>query len=149
MVTKPSLELLTGKVISHAWLGHGSVLFLELGELSAGDVRKDGSKGNGKGEITIFIGYDWRIERKGSILGGSNDSKKRFNSFAKKLVGKTILLASTTGRIPELQLQLSDGLWVGTFSHEKGQPEWDVGFCKPDLGYLCVKRGKLSVEDSK
>ena len=79
---RPSLELITGMVISHVWFGHGSALFLELGSLSEGRERKDGSIGNPIGAITVMIDFNWRVERQRSILGGSHDSKKRCISIS-------------------------------------------------------------------
>ena len=134
-------------VISHAWLGHGSALFLELGTLSERRNRKDGSVGNPQGEISVIIDFNWRVERQKSILGGSNDSKKRCISISQKLLGASIISAQVVGRIPELQLQLSNGLWVVTFSHYKGQPSWAVLFKALGLGTLCVERGKLHVDN--
>ena len=133
-------------VISHTWLGHGSALFLELGTLSEGRNRKDGSVGNPQGEISVIIDFNWRVERQRSILGGSNDSKKRCNSISQKLLGASVISAQVVGRIPELQLQLSNGLWVVTFSHYKGQPSWAVLFKSLGLGALCVERGKVHVD---
>lgn len=132
--------------VSHVWFGHGSALFLELGSLSQGKKRKDGSVGNPQGEITVMADYDWRVERQRSILGGSNDSPKRRVSISNKLLRATIVSAKTVGRIPELQLQLSNGLWVVTFCHDEGQPTWAVGFKSLGLGWLCVERGKLCVD---
>ncbi|HEY4010455.1 MAG TPA: hypothetical protein VGM11_09920 [Acidobacteriaceae bacterium] len=34
-----------GLPVSHVWRGYGSAIFLELGKLSAGRVRRDGSRG--------------------------------------------------------------------------------------------------------
>ena len=93
-----------------------------------------------------MVDYDWRVERQRSILGGSNDSQKRRVSISNKLLRATIVSAKTVGRIPELQLQLSNGLWVVTFSHDEGQPTWTVGFNSLGLGWLCVERGKLCVD---
>jgi hypothetical protein len=133
-------------VISHVWFGHGSALFLELGTLSEGRHRKDGSVGNLQGEISVMIDFNWRVERQRSILGGSNDSKKRCNSISQKLLGASVIYAQVVGRIPELQLQLSNGLWVVTFTHYKGQPSWAVLFKALGLGALCVERGKVHVD---
>jgi hypothetical protein len=132
--------------VSHVWFGHGSALFLELGILSPGKKRKDGSIGNPQGEITVMVDYDWRVERQRSILGGSSDSPKRRVSISNKLLNVTITSAQTVGRIPELQLQFSNGLWVVTFSHDEGQPTWAVGFKSLGLCWLCVERGKLCVD---
>jgi len=131
----------------HVWFGHGSALFLELGTLAEGKKRKDDSIGNPKGEITVIIDFNWRVERQKSILGGSSDSKKRCVSISQKLLGASVISTQVVGRIPELQLQLSNGIWVVTFSHYKGQPSWAVLFKTLGLGALCVERGKRHVDN--
>lgn len=136
--------------VSHVWFGHGSALFLELGALSDGRKRrKDGSVGNAQGEITVMVDFSWRVERQRSILCGSGDSKKSWASASKKLLGASVLSAQVVGRIPELELKLSNGLWLVTFTHYEGQPTWAVGFKALGLGWLCVKGGKLYVDDRK
>ncbi|MFZ6799045.1 hypothetical protein ACO0KZ_04540 [Undibacterium sp. Di24W] len=140
------MALLSGMTVSHVWLGIGSALFLELGTLSEGNKRKDGSLGNSIGEVTVMVDFDWRVERQRSILGGSHDTPKRRISISNLLLNTTIVSAQTVGRIPELQMQLSNKLWISTFSHDKGQPTWAVGFNSLGLGWLCVERGKLCVD---
>ena len=143
---EPTLELLSGMTISHVWLGHGTALFLELGKLSESRVTKAGHTGNPQGEVTVIIDYDWRVERQASIYFGSNNTKKHLRSATKKLLGANVLSAHIVGRLPELQIQLSNSLWLTTFSHDKGQPTWAVGFKTPNLGWLCVRRGKVVID---
>ena len=131
--------------VSHIWFGHGSALFLELGDLSE-RKRKDSSIGNPQGEVTVMADFGWRVERQKSILGGCGDSKKRWGSISKKILGANILSAQVVGRIPELQLQFSNGLWLVTFTRYEGQPTWAVNFKALGLGWLCVERGKLCVD---
>lgn len=131
--------------VSHVWFGHGSALFLELGQLSE-SRRKDGSTGNSKGEITVMADFGLGVERQRSILGGCGDSKRRWASITKKLLGASIIEAQLVGRIPELQLQFSNGLWLATFSCYEGQPTWAVLFNALDLGALCVNGGRLHVD---
>lgn len=142
----PSLELLTGLTISHVWIGHGSALFLELGILSE-RIKRDGSIGNPQGEITVIVDFDWRVERKKSIMGGSHDERKHCIALSCKLLGAMIKTARVVGRIPELEIELSNNLWVSTFSHDKGQPTWAVMFKALKLGTLCVKRGCLVLDE--
>jgi len=141
MSTQPTLALLCGLPVSHVWFGHGSALFLELGALSRGRAHRDGSTGNSKGEVTVIADFGWRIERIRSILGGSGDSKKALLSITQKLLGATVLSAQFVGRVPELELQFSNGLWLVTFSHYAGQPTWAVLF--GESGEICIKGGRL------
>jgi len=146
MANQPSLALLAGMPISHVWFGYGSALFLELGVLSEGRKRKDGSIGNPRGEVTVTVDFGWRVERQRSILCGSGDSKRRWASVSEKLLGASVLTAQTVGRIPELELQLSNGLWLVTFSRYKGQPTWSVSLRALGLGALHIKGGRLHVD---
>jgi hypothetical protein len=132
--------------VSHIWFGIGSALFLELGALSEGRRQKDGTEGNPKGEVTVVADFGWRVERQRSILGASGDSKRRQVSSAGKLLGTTILSAQLVGRIPELQLQFSNGLWLVTFTRYEGQPTWAVLFRALGLGALCIKGGRPYVD---
>jgi len=135
--------------ISHVWRGHGTALFLELGSLSEGRKRKDGTTGNAKGDVTVIVDFDWRIERQRSILCGSGETKRRIASASKLLLGASVLSSEVVGRIPELQLQLSNGLWLITFRRYEGQPSWAVGFNTLGLGWLGVKGGRLNVDTRK
>jgi hypothetical protein len=146
MPDQPSLAMLAGMVVSHVWFGHGSALFVELGELSEGRTRTDGSAGNPSGAVTVMVDSGWRVERARSILAGSGDSKRRMASASNKLLGASIVSAELVGRIPELQLQFSNGLWLVTFSRYEGQPGWAVLFGAPRLGALCVELGRLHVD---
>ena len=86
--------------------------------------------------------YDWRIERAMSIVAGSNDPRKR-GAAAQKLLGSRVTSANVVGRIPELQLGFSNGLWLVTAALSRGQPSWAVLFSHPKLGALEVKNGRL------
>lgn len=132
--------------VSHIWFGIGSALFLELGALSEGRWRKDGAEGNPQGEVTVVADFGWRVERQRSILGASGDSKRRQVSSSGKLLGTTILSVQLVGRIPELQLQFSNGLWLATFTRYEGQPTWSVLFRAQGLGALCIKGGRPYVD---
>jgi hypothetical protein len=85
-----SLDDLTGKTVSHVWRGHGSALFLELGKLSEKGLRKDGSRKNPAGEISVLADFGWRIERKRSICLASGESLAKIESASKLLVGSDL-----------------------------------------------------------
>ena len=106
----------------------------------------DGGAGNPRGEITVIADFGWRVERQRSILGGSGDSKRRWATVSRKLLGASVLSAQTVGRIPELELQLSNGLWLVTFSRYEGQPTWAVLFRALGVGALAIERGRLHID---
>ena len=141
----PSLDLLIGKTVSHVWFGHGSALFLEIGALTE-SKRQNGELGNPKGELTVIADFGWRIEGQRSIVCGSGDSERRMSSAAQKLLGASVQAAQVAGRIPELQIELSNKLYLVTFSRYQGQPVWAVLFNSPQLGSLGVKGGRVIAE---
>ena len=116
-----------GMPVSHAWRGHLSVIFFELGALTQGRTRKDGTAGNPVGEFTIHIEPNWRIEGRRSILCGSDDTTPAIERTLARTVGSTVEDISCVGRLPELNLQLSVGAFL-TFSAWKGQPNWTINF---------------------
>ena len=146
VVPAPTLEMLVGKKVSHVWFGDYSALYIELGELSLGKVRRNGTTGNPRGEITIYVGFDWRIEKAKSIVGGKNLSRKKRRSIIGGLPQRTIEKIEIVGRIPELQIQFSSSLWLITFNLSASQPDWSIGFNAMGLGHLCVNRGSLHVD---
>lgn len=143
MLRKLSFDLLVGRVVSHLWFGDYSSLYLELGLLTARS-RKDGTAGNPEGEITLYAGFGWRVERARSILGGSTSPKAQWPVLARKLKGATVRSVEMTGRLPELLVELSNGLTLATFNAYHGQPDWTISFNNLGFGHLCVMNGRLS-----
>ena len=71
MMSDP-FALLIGQIAQGCWLGHGSVLFLEFGELCH---REEGGK-HPRGEWTLSSDLIlWRIEQRDRVLGGSEDDR--------------------------------------------------------------------------
>jgi hypothetical protein len=103
-----------GLPLSHAWRGHGSALFLELGALrNQGRSRLPrGHPRNPRGEAGVMIEWSWRIERRRSIQAGSWSSERRIDAAVRGLVGPSLTEIAVTGRLPELSLTLSDGRCV-------------------------------------
>ena len=141
------LSALVGKPVSHVWFGDYSALYLELGVLTPSDrVRRDGSAFNPRGEMSIYAGFDWRIERPRSIFGSRDCSRRRQRTMTTSLLGSTIVAASTFGRIPELQVEFSNGLWIATFGLSRGSPDWHVTFRSPTTIHLCAQNGRLFID---
>lgn len=142
----PSFESLAGLSVSHVWFGDYLALYLELGELRPRKRRKDGSTGNLQGQITVYAGYNWRLERAASIHCGRASTHLIRQKAAVGIRGSTVTAASTAGRIPELEIGFSNRLWLTTFVESKGQPEWSVSFNNSKPEHLCVARGRLHVD---
>jgi hypothetical protein len=111
-----------GLRINRSWKGHGSALFLEVGNLK-----------NGKGEITIMIEWSWRVEKDNSIWFGSWSEEETIIDNVPKLIGYEIKSVSLFSRLPELSISLSDNIWVNSFSTVEGNPEWAVIFSDTEI----------------
>jgi hypothetical protein len=143
---RPFRKAMIGKPVSHVWRGYGSALFLEFGKLTS-RKRESGEEGNPMGELTLMVEWSWRIERKYSILGGSWSSEKKWPGMFNKLLGAVVTDVEFFGRLPEISVSLSNGLCVATFMTVEGQPEWTVLSSNPLIGHLCVKRGRLAIDN--
>ena len=133
-----------GLPVSHAWRGHLSVIFLELGALRPGRRRKDGTEGNPIGEFTVHLEPNWRIEGQRSILCGSDDTPRAIERALARLIGSTVERISTAGRLPELQLDLSASRLL-TFCAWKGQPNWTINQWSPALA-MYSHSGKIKFD---
>lgn len=132
--------------VSNTWHGYGSAIFLEFGELSS--RAKDGKEHNNpRGELTIMIEWDWRAEKDVSIICGSSEDSKQIELFLADLLGSKITQLQTTGHLPELEIEFSNGVTLKSFMTSIGQPEWafmdDRKDKYPSLG---VENGVLSAE---
>jgi hypothetical protein len=142
----PFRNALIGKPVSHVWRGYGSAFFLEFGKLTP-RKRKSGKEGNPEGELTLMVEWSWRIERKYSILCGSWSSERKWPGMFNKLLGALVINVEFFGHLPEISVSLSNGLRVTSFMTAEGQPEWAVLTRDPFIGNLCVKRGKLAIDN--
>jgi hypothetical protein len=141
---KPTL---VGLPVTHVWRGYGSSLFLEFGELHP-RTRRDGSQGNSQGEMGLMIHWSWRIEGPRSILCGSWSNERRWPAAFARLLDARVLEISIFGRLPEIDLGLSNGLHVVSLMTAEGQPQWTL-FDRHDRKNQCwvnVKRGVLCFE---
>ena len=135
---------LIGLPVSLVWRGHGSALFLEFGKLKQ-QFHRDGRKLDSKGQMGLMIQGSWRIEDARSILCGSwSDEPKWPKAFA-KLRKTEVVGVSLFGRLPEIDVELSNGLHVVSFSTTDGDPQWAILREETELS-LGVKRGALHVE---
>ena len=111
--------------ISQVWFGYGSAIFIDLGLLTPTHLR-DGRQGHGRGEMTITAEYDWRLESRYSIESGSGDDQEVRESACRNLVGRQVVHVAVSGRLPEFNLALTDGLWFSSFTASQGQPDWAI-----------------------
>lgn len=143
---------LVGQIVSQAHRGCGSCIMLEIGELSPETVRfKSGRETTFlHGQFSVMIEWSWRVERPASIYFGSWSTERIINNRLPKLEGRSIIAIEVEGRLPELVLQLSDGLWVHSFTTVESQPEWCVFLDRKQQPHewLISDRGKIVKETS-
>jgi len=109
--------------LSHLWRGHGSAIFLEFGLLTS-RTRGDGTPRNPCGELSLMIQWSWRIENATSILCGSWSEEPLWEPTFDLLRNKVVTELSVVGRLPEIVVALSEGLYVSSFMTAEGDPQW-------------------------
>jgi hypothetical protein len=114
---------LVGLPLSHLWRGYGSAIFLEFGRLTPG-IRASGEAADPSGELGLMIEWSWRIENRTSILCGSWSDEPLWKPTFDLLAGQTAVEVSLFGRLPEVSLALSGGLYVSSFMTADGDPSW-------------------------
>lgn len=117
---------LVGMEVRHLWRGYGSAIFLEFGALSPGRVRRDGLAGNPVGDLTISIEWSWRVEDATSIICGSWSKEELWEPTFDLIRGSRVTELTLVGRLPEIDLTLSNNRHLVSFATAEGQPAWSV-----------------------
>jgi hypothetical protein len=130
--------------VSQVWMGYGSAIFIDFGELRP-KVRLNGKLAHHPyGELTLFACWGWRIEGKRRIWCGSWSEKERLEKYVKVLEGKHVISASLTGRLGEIALNFSNGLGFQSFMSEQGDPDWSLR--SRDGVHLTIVAGRLFLD---
>lgn len=145
MSAEPTLKTLAGMLVSDIWFSDHSICYLELGSLTPGRVRRNGSIGNPVGEVTVFLGYDWSAQSAGLNFSRIylHKHKDERNALAARILGATIESASIAERGLQIQICLSTGVTLISVSLEDEEPDWDVGFNGYRGGWLGIEDGRL------
>jgi hypothetical protein len=109
--------------ISLPWKGHGSAIFLELGNLAPLERPRQRHQ---NGDATIYIGWDWRVEEGSRVLYGSSNSKPEIEDGIDALVGITIKSLTIQGSVPELSIEFSNGARLMSAAMCTDTSEWDI-----------------------
>jgi hypothetical protein len=135
---------LISQPLSAVWRGHGSAIFLEFGRLFY-RMKRDGSIGNSQGDFTVMIEWSWRIESEDAILCGSWSDEEGWKKVFKSLIGCKVQDASIYGRLPELSIALTGGLYVSSFMTAEGQPAWTIFGSSGEYksGCIAVRDGEV------
>jgi hypothetical protein len=119
------IKPLIGLPVSTLWQGYGSAIFLEFGKVQP-RTRRDGGSGNPRGEWTLMMEWSWRIEGKRLIWCGSWSDGERWPRAFKRLIGASVESVELVGRIPEIDVALSNGLHVVSVMTRELDPEWGL-----------------------
>jgi hypothetical protein len=125
-VLRQNCESLFGMTITHIWRGIGASIFVEFGKLLPGGFRRDGSSMNPHGEWSLMLEWSWRIEGKRRIWCGSLGDEARWPRVFAKLVDSSVVSLNLTGRLPEIDVGLSNGLHFVSMMTTEGDPEWGL-----------------------
>lgn len=93
-----------------------------------------------------MIEWSWRIEVEDAILCGSWSDEEGWEEVFKSLIGREVQDVSIYGRLPELSITLTGGLYVASFMTAEGQPEWAIfDRCaeQQESGYIAVRNGQI------
>ena len=139
---------LVGLPVAHAWRGHGSAILLEFGALTP-RVDRRGLPSHPDGEMGLMVEWGWRIEGRRSILCGSWSDEERWPRALACLTKATVAGASTFGRLPEIDIELSTGVHVLSLMTAEGDPRWTLFDRRGErCRWLNVARGLLRVEEA-
>jgi hypothetical protein len=140
---------LLGLPISHVWRGHGSALFLEFGALRQ-NRRRDGHLGEPTGEMSLMIEWSWRIEGRRRIICGSWSEERLWPRVFALLKKRTVTNVNLFGRLPELDVEISNGVHLLSFMTSEGNPSWTIFDRRADTAkWLHVRHGQLQVSVAK
>jgi hypothetical protein len=117
---------LIGHPVSHIWRGYGSAIFFEFGSLRPHFISKDRLLSNPNGDWTLTIEWSWRIEGKRRVWCGSWSEESRRSRVLSTLLNARVESVALTGRLPEIDIALSNGLHVVSFMTAEGDPEWGL-----------------------
>jgi hypothetical protein len=129
---------LVGLPVSKIWRGFGSAVFFEFGKLSQSGTRQ------AKGEATVMLESSWRVEKAKSVMFGTFSGERKIAHGLQSLAGREVFNVTVEGRLPEIVIQLSGGLWVHSFTTAEGHPEWTLFL----PGNICLssRHGRLEKE---
>ena len=124
--------------MSRPWLGHGSTLFLELGELVVND------QGARQGSATMMLDCDWHLGGTGMGPVGRNDPVDTIADEIALLTNQRIATVATNATDFSLSIALENGRWVRAFHQAASDSSWTVFL--PDGWWITIEREQLVVQ---
>jgi hypothetical protein len=95
-----------------------------------------------------MIEWSWRIEGKRRIWCGSWSDGARWPRAFARLEGKTVASISLTGRLPEITVALSNGLYISSIMTAEGNPAWTLTRSH-DSASMNVVAGRLRLTEEE
>jgi hypothetical protein len=93
-----------------------------------------------------MIQWSWRIENAVSILCGSWGEERLWVPTFDLLRNKVVAELSVVGRLPEIVVGLTEGLYVSSFMTAEGNPQWSLFDRRSGtVRWLCVRDGSLDI----
>lgn len=133
--------------VSRIWQGYGSAIFFEFGVVQP-RRRRDGSPGNPRGEWTLMIEWSWRVEGKRRVWCGTFSDGERWPRAFKRIEGTNVASINLYGRLPEIDLGLSNGLHVLSMMTAEGDPAWKLSKqAEGSSSSARVRSGRLFIEE--
>ena len=111
------IEPMIGLPISSSWQGYGSAIFFELGKLSSEKLR------NKKGEASINIEWDWRVNNHQSILYGSSNSRNEIEKGLNSLKNTHVTSIEFENDVLDIKIKLSNGHIIRSATMKTGDPQ--------------------------
>jgi hypothetical protein len=94
-----------------------------------------------------MIEWSWRIEGKRLIWCGSWSDGQRWPRAFSRLVGDKVASVSLVGRLPEIDVDLPNGVHVVSAMTAEGDPQWGLINREANLA-VDVRSGRLMVESA-
>lgn len=138
------VQPIIGMVVSLPWKGFGTAILFELGQLAEIEIELVGRRRRRKkGEASIGVEWDWRVERGCEVLFGSSNSRPEIEEGILTLQDTTIERISVAGHVPEIEVLFSNGYCLRSMVMVSGEPEWSITL--PDGHLVFPSCGLLSV----
>ena len=116
--------------VSHVWFGDFNSMYIELGGLKpAGN--------NLQGEVTVYAGYQWRME--GATACAAHEA-------GSEVLGASISSVQIISSSSELRVLFSNGLSLIT-GQAGEEPEWLITI--RDVAHISVEGGEIHVQAAK
>jgi hypothetical protein len=125
-------QRLRGMELTYAWKGYGSAYFLEFGDLKYGTFPSGRLRNFPSGQLGVNLSWGWRVEQGNRIICGGWSDDDIWPGVFKALLGAQVTDIVWFGRLPEIEIELSNGFRLLSFMPVEDGPEWAIRIRKPD-----------------